>query len=484
MYTRRSNPEGIAGGTARVFLAEALLFPTGLVTAAFLTRKLGPSGYGLFTLAATIVAWIEWSITAIFGRATFKLVGEAKDWHPVGVTVVRLHLILSVAAALLLWLLSGPLARLLHEPILAWYLRLFAIDIPIFSLAQAHRNILVGIHNFTGRAVTSAGRWIARLILIVVLVLLGMSIEGAIVGSIGASLVELIISRFYVKPSFFAKTALPFGNLWEYALPLFLFALSMRFYDKLDLMMLKMLGGTAALAGIYGAAQNLSLIPSIFALSFSPLLLASLSRALSEGRQDQAKKTAQNGMKIVLVLFPFAAIAVGASHELVQWIFGAAFAQSADLFSILFFAALALSMISVTTAILTAASRPGLTFALAGPLVPLAIVADFAAIPRFGAIGAATVTLVVAALGALASLIAVHAVWRIAPPVATLIRSIGLSVAGYGLSVYWPSSGALLPVKLVALSLCVGGAFLLFGEFNRDEIRQSWSEAWGIRTSQ
>jgi O-antigen/teichoic acid export membrane protein len=43
------------GGTIRVFLAEALLLPTGLLTTAYVTRKLGPEGYGLFVLAATLV---------------------------------------------------------------------------------------------------------------------------------------------------------------------------------------------------------------------------------------------------------------------------------------------------------------------------------------------------------------------------------------------------------------------------------------------
>ena len=71
-------------GTIRVFLAEALILPTGIITAAFLARRLGPEGYGLFALAATLVAWIEWSITSIFARATIKLVGETEAWQPVG----------------------------------------------------------------------------------------------------------------------------------------------------------------------------------------------------------------------------------------------------------------------------------------------------------------------------------------------------------------------------------------------------------------
>ncbi len=38
-------------GTIRGFLAEALFPLTGLLTAAFLTRRLGLANYGLFTLA-------------------------------------------------------------------------------------------------------------------------------------------------------------------------------------------------------------------------------------------------------------------------------------------------------------------------------------------------------------------------------------------------------------------------------------------------
>ena len=41
----------LAGGV-RVFAAESLLVPTGLLTAAYLARRLGPDGYGLFMLAA------------------------------------------------------------------------------------------------------------------------------------------------------------------------------------------------------------------------------------------------------------------------------------------------------------------------------------------------------------------------------------------------------------------------------------------------
>src|SRR5579871_4491245 len=222
----------LIGGSVLIFGADALLVPSGLLTAAFLTRWLGPGDYGLFALATTLVAWGEWGVTSIFARATIRFVADADDWRPVGVTVLQLYLLAACAAAALLCLLAEPIATLLHEPSLAGYLRLYALDIPLFSLAQAHRNILIGLGRFGPRAAAAAGRWITRLALIVGLVGIGFSVSGAIFGSIGASLAELAIGRCYVQPALFRRAHLPIREFGGYVVPLFLFAASMRLFDK------------------------------------------------------------------------------------------------------------------------------------------------------------------------------------------------------------------------------------------------------------
>jgi O-antigen/teichoic acid export membrane protein len=466
-----SSGRHLMGGTVQIFLAEALLLPTGILTAAFLTRQLGPDDYGLYTLAATLIGWVGWSITSIFTRATIKFVGEAADWHPIGVVVLRLHLLLGVGTMLLLWLLAQPIATLLGEPTIASYLWLFALDIPLFCLAYVHRSILVGIGGFTQRAIASAGRWIARLLLIVLFVALGFSVPGAILGSVGASLVELAISRLYVRPALFGASTFPMRQLWSYAVPLFLFALSMRLYEKLDLFALKILGGTAAQVGFYGAAQNLSLIPGIFSLAFAPLLLSSLTRTLYNGDYPAAKQIGRNAMRIVFGMVPFAGLMAGAAPEIVTLIFSETFLPTAPLLAWLIFAALALALISVTTAILTAAGKPNWTFTLTGPLVPLAIAADWLIIPQQGAIGAAWVTTGVASLGALATLLAVYRLWHILPAVTTLGRSIFLCILAYILASLWPTTGVLLLFKLSLIGLLIPLVFLLLGEFNSHELK-------------
>ncbi|MES1023165.1 hypothetical protein ABN584_09720 [Gloeocapsa sp. BRSZ] len=40
------------------------MLPTGIVNAGFLTRQFDFEGYGLFTLAAILIAWVEWSVTS------------------------------------------------------------------------------------------------------------------------------------------------------------------------------------------------------------------------------------------------------------------------------------------------------------------------------------------------------------------------------------------------------------------------------------
>ncbi|MEM9090690.1 MAG: oligosaccharide flippase family protein [Cyanobacteria bacterium P01_F01_bin.53] len=460
----------ILDGTVWVFLAEGLILPTGLITAGFLTRYLGPQGYGLFTLASVVVAWVEWSITSIFSRTTIKFVGEAEDWRPIGTLVVRLHLWLSVGITALIWLLAPAIANGLNEPGLGQYLQLLALDIPIFSLASAQRNILIGRGKFRERALATAGRWILRLVLMVLLVGAGFSVTGAILGTLGSSLVELAIARYFAPTPWFQKANFPVRSLFGYAVPLFFFAMTMRLYDKLDLVMLKVLGGSAEEAGIYGAAQNLAFIPTILSISFSPLLLSSLSRLIADGNLTQAKALARHALRLVVGLLPMGAITVATAPAIVSLIYGETFLPTAPILSILIFSSLGLMMISIGTTILTAAARPKSPFFVVAPLLPLAVFGHWWIVPKLHAIGAAWITALVAQLGAIMMVVTIYRLWQIWPPALTLVRSLLVCGAMYALAIHWSVPSLWLLPQLLLLALMIPLLFLILGEFNRKEI--------------
>jgi O-antigen/teichoic acid export membrane protein len=462
----------LVDGTVRVFLA-GLLFPlTGIITAAFLTRRLGPEGYGLLVLSATLVVWIELAINSFFARATIKFVAEAEDWRPIGVTVSRLHFLAGVGGALLLSLLAFPLADALHEPVLAPYLCLYSLHIPLTGLAQGYQNILVGIGHYKQKAVGTAAQWIARLILILLLVEMGLSIEGAILGSIGASLVEIAVSRRYVRLPFFGHAMLPSQNFWNIGFLLLFSGLSLNSYTSLGLVMLKAFGGTAQEAGIYGAAQNLAILPGIFSMAFAPLLFSTLSRMLTAGDADQAKVIGHATMRLTLCLFPIAAMLAGTASEIVTLFFGRPFEPAAPLFALLIFGAVAFVMISVSMTIVTAAGPPRLTLWLSAPLLLLAIVGYWLVIPTFGAFGAASVTALCSWGGAVTCVWVVHRLWGIVPPVGTLLRSVLAGVLAYVMAVFWPAIGVWVLVKLSVISVVIFLMYLVLREFSAVEIAQ------------
>ena len=457
-------------GTVGVFLAEALVLPTGLLVAAFLTRRLGPEGYGLFVLSVTVVMWMEFTIASIFSRPTIKFLGEAEDWQPIATTVLRIYLLASCAGMVVLWLVSAPIARFLDEPRLASLLTLLALDIPLYGLGHMHRDVLVGIGRFQQRALASAGRWISRLFLVVLLVQLGLSLPGALLGTIGASLVELIVARVYVRPSLFGASAFAARRLWGYAAPLMLSALAMQLFSKLDLWAVKALGGTASHAGIYGAAQNLSLVPGVFSLSFTPLLLSAVSQAIGSGNIDVALRLGRNALRVVILMLPLAGMTAGAASEIVVLLFGRVFLPAAQPLGLLIFGAVAAVMIYVAAAILIAAGKPSWVLAVTWALPLLAIGGHLFLIPRLGLIGASFVTAVLSAVGAVAAVVAVYSIWRVAPPATTVARSASICVLAYALAASWTTSGLLLLVKLPVVVVLILAAFVLFGEFTRSEM--------------
>ena len=461
--------QGVWSGTVRVFAAELLSVPTGFLIAIFLGRRLGPAGYGLYSLAAVLTLWVGTLIAALFSRAIIKFASQADDWRALGATVLRWDGAFALGALALLWFFADPLSRALGEPMLVSAIRLFALEVPFFVLARAHRDLLVGLGGFRERALASAGRWLARLAIIVLFVEFGWGIGGAIVGCVGASLVDLLIARWYVRPPLFYRTRFPARQLWDYALPLFLFSLAFTAYDKLGLFAFKILGGTAEGAGWLSAAQNLTVVPGILALSFSPLLLSALSRALHEQDVAHARALARNALRGVMLLVPFAGMTAGMASEVVEWLLGRAFLPAAPLVAWLIFGALALLMVSVVSAILIAVDKPRWTFVLTASALPPTLIGYALVMPRYDVLGIAAVTTLGTALAAGAMLMGAYRAWHIVPPFDTVGRAALVCLGAYAFAATWVTPGAWLLLKLAVSALGIASAFVLLGELGRRE---------------
>jgi O-antigen/teichoic acid export membrane protein len=466
----------LVGGTLTVLASESLALPVGVAIAALVARSFGAAGYGVFALALSMVAAAEWVIGALLTRATIKMVGEADAWRAIASVALRWHLLTGIAAAAPLWLAAGRLSIVLHEPRLNSCLAWLALEIPFVATSTGCRSILVARGRFHDRAVAGAIRWIARLAAVVVLVRLGFSIDGVAAGNVIGAAIGLVVARAYVGrldedgAARHWSLRAPAG-FWHVAVPTFVFAMSLRLLDKLGLVALKVLGGSTAEIGWYAAAQNFAIAPGLLAISFSPLLLASMSQAIGAGHEAVARRLARDALRGVAAAVPFAAIVAGSAGEIVRIVYGRhAFDPAARLAAPFLVAAIAIAATTIAAAVLTAAGHARVAARCAWPVLPVAIAGYLMVVPRFGAMGAAVVTGAAAAVGAIVALAATRATWRVAPPIATCLRGLVISVPAYLAAASWPAPGAWWFVKVCVLSAGIVAAYLALGESSSAEL--------------
>lgn len=452
-------------GALWLYLAQGLMLPTGLITSIYLARLLGPGQYGQYTLAVVVVVWLELGLTVTFAKTSVKFVSEARDWRPVGAATLRLHLGVSLVATAAVWVFADWIALALDDPVLATYLRVFAIDIPFCLLSRAHRNILIGLGHFGRRAVASAARWISRLLLIILLVELGFSVNGALLGGVGASVVELIVVRVYIRPKLLLP-GFPISQLVHTGLLLLLFEISMRLFDRLDLFSLKVLGGTSADAGVYAAAQNLTLGLGMLGMALGVVLLPTIARLLRDGHKQEVRQLERNALRGMIGLLPLAGLAAGASSEIVVLFFGDEYAPAAPLLSFLMFAAVARATLSIGAAILVAESKFAWTTLLAPPMLAIAIVGYLTMIPIAHMSGAAAVTCAASVYGATMAVLLLRILCGVRLPMSTALRAALLCCAAYAAANAWATDGFWVLAKLAVIAGLIVAAFFLLGEFS------------------
>ena len=376
-------------GVVQVFTVEFFTLPLGMLGAIILTRGLGPEIYGLYAMAIALVFWLEMFTSYMINRPTEYFLATASDWRPIASFILRLHLITGLSGGGLLLLLAPYIASWMNQDGLAAPLRLLALDIPLFGLAIAHRNILVGLGRYRSRAYGPLGRWLIRLGMVYILLELGFGINGAALAVVAGSLAELLVYRYFVRPPLWLKSSIALKKFLRFSAPLFGQTISLNLYRNLDLIMLGLLLASSRWAGLYGAALNLCLPMRVLSLSLSPLLNSDLSRLCGQGQIETARNRIWQTWRVICYLLPMAGIAAGCASDLMALLFGPEYRDAAIPFRWLVFTYWGLLVIDASSSMLVAKAKPGRALAGTGWL-PLAALAGYLGlIPRLGGLGAA-----------------------------------------------------------------------------------------------
>lgn len=451
-----------------MFAAELLLVPTGLITAGFLTRQLGSAEYGRYVLALALVGWLQWTAAALLSRATNRIVSSAADWRPLAAELLRLHLIIGAVAAALLLVGAPWLAEGLRQPAVAPVLRLLAVEVLLTVLGSGYRAVLVAMGEHTWLSWTTALRWLVRMGAVLGFVWVGWSVTGAVFGIVVGTAVWLAAMAIRVGrlplPTPAQRGVLRTGLLGV-AAPTALATVLLRLFERGDLLLLSMFDAGAATLGLYGAAQNLTLVIATLGATVAPVLLASITRQRRDGYTEAATRLERDAQRIPWLILPLAGIAVGAAPDIMQVVYGREFSAGAALLAYLVIAGCALTSFAISSALLIAADRAWWVAAVTAPMVGLLPLLGWLLYPTFDAGGMAMASMVPALM---AAAVAYRLTTRVSTAQLTwrdVAVCAGITAMTTTLAASWITTGTPLRlVKLAVLSVVAVAALLATGQ--------------------
>lgn len=396
----------LARGTAIGVAAESLVLPVGLVIAALLTRSLGAGPFGQLSLVFALIAPVSWTAATVFaGRAAITLVSQAADWRSMAALLLRANVRVGVLAAAAFALLAPLVAAALGDSGLTPYLWIGTAEIVLLPAVRLHRDVLIARGQLVWPAAATASYHAARLVLIVAAVAAGLGTGGVLVANAAARLAELAACRLRLRIPLRGTPAHGLAPFRAVLGNLFVYALSLQIFNRLDLVMLAVLRAPADALGHFGAAQSLAMAPGLVAMVLSPMLIAALRQAHDTGPKESVAALRRGATNTVLALWALIAPVAAGADSVVVALFGAGFAPAGLLFAWLATGAGGAMLLSVLMAQEIADGHYRRPLVVMVPMVLLAFTLHMVLIPRWGAAGAAASTAtsaVLAGLGAAA----------------------------------------------------------------------------------
>ncbi|HEY3317551.1 MAG TPA: oligosaccharide flippase family protein [Coriobacteriia bacterium] len=464
--------KSVARGTILGITGQAWHLVTALVLYAFLARRLGPADFGRWKLTLSVLTWFELFVNSGLVKVAVKRIAESPEDRPTltrGAYLGQSFLAAVLFAAALIG--AGPIAATLGDPTLAFLLRVSALDIPLYAAFMVAASVLLGVRRFERQALGMAVYSAAKLASIGVLVYVGFSVPGALVGNALSSLVGFAVTFWSWKgePVGWRATTDTAAEMGRAAGPFLAQNLVEGLGTGADLWFVQGVLRNAVSVGLYGSASALAEIPAFLFIGLNRALFPSVAAA---ARSDArlAARFAQQGVRLALLVAVLGAAAIAATApQVLRLIYSAPYAGAAVPLSILMLAAAGRTTRSVCTEVLMATDRRrrALTILVAGVALELVLLAVLT--HRFGTTG--TAAAIAIAMGAAGSAAAISLRRALGLRVLlTLARSVLAAVA----------VGAVLfllhlpPIGLVVAYPCAALAYVallwLLREFDADDI--------------
>lgn len=466
---------GAAPGPASIRRNAVLAFgaqlSTGLFTAAltlYLVRELGPTGFGLFSIALSIGALVilpaDFGLAQSAARFLAERRGDRAAMERVVGDALLVKLVVASVIGALLFALSGPIASAYDLPGLVWPLRGIAVAV----VAQSTFGLFRACFEAMGRMGTDwklvAGESAVEASASIALVALGAGAAGAAWGRaigygfgllLGAALMLRLLGLTLLRPR--RPDPAFVRRLTGYGLALLIIDGVYAAFAEIDLLLLGAILGADA-TGVYAAPLR---IVALLLYPAAAITAGVAPRMARQGGEAPNLAALERGLGLLLVthLLLVTPLFVWAG-PLVELAFGPGYEQAADVLRVLvpFILLAGPARLLSTSVNYLGEARRRIAIVIAALLLNIAL--DLLLIPRLGVVGAAIGNDVAFALYALGHVYVCSQIvgLRVAPLARSLGR--GLVAAGAMGAVLLAIGGADAGAPMMAVGLVAGtGAF-------------------------
>lgn len=441
-----------AANYAFQMIGRALTMVFGLATIGVLTRELSTAEFGDYTTGLTFLQFF--GVIVDFGLTLTLIVMISEKGADQKRIVGNLFSMRLISGAVVFGL--APVA------VLAFPYSSSVRDVVLLGslgyLFMSGATLLVGVFQRHAAMWRSAlAETLNRAVLlgmVAVIASLGLGLQSVIAATVVANLLWLVSTVWLARP--FVPVGLRFDmDVWKEAIrrswPI---ALSIAFnliYLKGDILFLSLYRGSEDVA-IYGVAYKVLDVLTALPVMFMGLMLPVLVGDWSEGRREAFRGHMARAFDIfAIVTIPIAVGAQAVGTELVELIAGEKYAASGPLLQLLILALVAVFFSSLYGHAVVAVNRQhGMIWGYAAAAV-VATAGYLVLIPRYGAWGAASVTLVSEILIAVITYLVVARASDARPTFTVTVKALACAALMYGVL-------AVLPTTHVTIDVVVGAA--------------------------
>jgi O-antigen/teichoic acid export membrane protein len=464
-----ADPTGlIARGTAQNVLSRGCFFAFAYVASIILARGLGPAEYGVYGLIMSVLLWVEQiSKFTIPPAAAILIPRETHNSRALEQTALFLNSVLFITLFVLLWFAAPLVADLfdLHDG--TYLLRIAALDLPFFGMYFVYRGVLQGHRDFLSISIAELLYSFTKLAGIAILMVLWLSVPGALVVNVLASVGALlfVLSRISIKLTAPAQNFI--RPVIRFALPLGLYMLALQTIGSLDLWFLKALNPSkqASTIGIYVAARNVAVAPGVVLMVISDVLLPSLSKALAQKDTVLSRHYLQSGVRFLcIVVSPIILLFMLAADQIMALLFSTGFAGGGVYLKMLIFYAMSLPFVDLFASALNAWGKPYLCGTTLFLLIVVALPLNVQFILSFGPVGAAYASALTGLLGAVTLGVLVYRRFGSLIRLRTFLNTTGAVILVAVIANQFTVTGPLLAVSCVGYLVIYGLGLVLAGE--------------------